>query len=47
VSLTDRLIDNPTESTETGDVVQIAGAPPKTPPVATAENGGAAAAKND
>jgi membrane fusion protein (multidrug efflux system) len=48
VSLTDRLIDSPTESTETGDVVQVAGAPAKAPPVATAENaGGGAAAKND
>jgi membrane fusion protein (multidrug efflux system) len=47
VALTDRLIDNPTESTQTGDLVQVAGAPPKTPPVATAQNASGAAAKND
>jgi RND family efflux transporter MFP subunit len=47
VALADRLIDNPTESTQTGDVVQVAGAPARTPPVATAENGAPAAAKND
>jgi RND family efflux transporter MFP subunit len=48
VALIDRLIDNPTESTQDGDLVQVAGAPPRTPPVATAENaGGAPAAKND
>ena len=36
LSLSDRLIDNPPESTQTGDVVRIAGADAKAPTVAAA-----------
>jgi len=35
ISLADRLIDNPLETTQTGDVVQIAAAPAKTPTLAS------------
>jgi RND family efflux transporter MFP subunit len=44
---TDRLIDNPPESTQSGDIVQIAGADPKAPGEARAEKADALAAKND
>jgi membrane fusion protein (multidrug efflux system) len=47
LSLTDRLIDNPQESTETGDVVQVADTERKTPAVATTENTSPADAKSD
>jgi len=47
LSLSDRLIDNPQESTETGDVVQIADAEAKTPAVATAEKTNPDATKSD
>jgi membrane fusion protein, multidrug efflux system len=40
LSLSDRLIDNPQETIETGDVVQIAGAETKMRAVAAAENPG-------
>jgi membrane fusion protein (multidrug efflux system) len=39
LSLTDRLIDNPLESTQTGDVVRIAFADAKARPVVAAEKG--------
>jgi hypothetical protein len=47
LSLSDRLIDNPTESTQTGDVVRIAGADGKTPAVAAAGKAEPAPAKSD
>jgi multidrug efflux pump subunit AcrB len=39
LSLADRLVDNPLESTETGDVVRIAAADAKLPAVAVSEKG--------
>lgn len=47
VALADRLIDNPSESTQTGEVVQVADAAPKPPADATAQKTEAVAAKND
>lgn len=47
VALGDRLVDNPPESTQTGDVVQVAAADAKTPTVASAPKAEPAAAKND
>ena len=47
LSLSDRLIDNPPESTETGDVVQIASADANASPFARAEKAGPASAKSD
>jgi RND family efflux transporter MFP subunit len=47
VSLTDRLIENPPESTQTGDVVQIASADVKGPSVAAAPKAAPAPAKSD
>ena len=47
VSLSDRLIDNPPESTETGEVVQVAGADAKAPVVVGAGEAGKAVAKSD
>jgi membrane fusion protein (multidrug efflux system) len=45
--LSDRLIDNPAESTETGQVVQIAGEQPNFPPVAALGKSDPATAKSD
>jgi membrane fusion protein, multidrug efflux system len=47
LSLSDRLIDNPQETIETGDVVQIAGAQTKMPAVATAEKTDPGAVRSD
>jgi membrane fusion protein, multidrug efflux system len=47
LSLSDRLIDNPAESTETGEVVRIAGEESKFPALAASERSDSAAAKND
>jgi RND family efflux transporter MFP subunit len=47
LSLSDRLIDNPLESTETGELVQIAGAEAKTPALARAEKAGPVTVRND
>ena len=47
LALTDRLIDNPPESTQTGDIVQIADAEAKTPAVAAAEKTNPVATKSD
>lgn len=47
LSLSDRLIDNPAESTQTGDVVRVAGADAKTPAVAAAAKAEPAPAKSD
>ncbi len=47
LSLSDRLIDNPRNSTQTGDVVRIAGADGKTPAVAAAGKAEPAPAKSD
>jgi membrane fusion protein, multidrug efflux system len=47
LSLSDRLIDNPQESIESGDVVQIANADAKPPAVAAAEKSAAATEKTD
>ncbi|WP_158815713.1 efflux RND transporter periplasmic adaptor subunit [Methylocapsa sp. S129] len=47
LSLSDRLIDNPTESTQTGDVVQIATAEAKPPVVVGAQKDDKVAAKSD
>ena len=47
LSLSDRLIDNPAETTQTGDVVRIAGADGKAPAVAAAAKAEPAPAKSD
>jgi membrane fusion protein, multidrug efflux system len=47
LSPSDRLIDNPAESTETGQVVQIAGEQPNIPPVAALGKSDSATAKSD
>jgi RND family efflux transporter MFP subunit len=47
LSLTDRLVDNPAESTQTGDVVEIAGAETKTRSDAAAEKAEPVAAGGD
>jgi RND family efflux transporter MFP subunit len=47
LSPSDRLVDNPPESTETGEVVRVAAADAKTPVVAGAEKADPVAAKND
>lgn len=47
VSLADQLIDNPAESTQTGDVVQITDASANTPPLAVADTARAISAKSD
>jgi membrane fusion protein, multidrug efflux system len=44
ISLTDRLVDNPPESTETGELVQVDG---KAPTVAVAGKPSASSAKAD
>ena len=45
--VSDRLIDNPQESTQTGDAVRIAGADAKTPTLAAAGKSDPAPAKSD
>ena len=47
VSLSDRLIDNPPESTQTGDVVQVAATDSKTPTVASEAKAEPTQAKSD
>jgi membrane fusion protein, multidrug efflux system len=47
LSPSDRLIDNPAESTETGQVMQIAGEQPNIPPVAALGKSDSATAKSD
>jgi RND family efflux transporter MFP subunit len=47
VSLGDRLIDNPTESTQTGDVVQVASTDSRTPAVASEAKAEPTPAKSD
>jgi membrane fusion protein (multidrug efflux system) len=47
LSLSDRLIDNPAESTETGAVVQVAGEQPNIPPVAALGKSDPVTAKSD
>ena len=47
LSLADRLIDNPPESTQSGDLVQVAGGATNARPVAAAEKTDAVAARND
>jgi membrane fusion protein (multidrug efflux system) len=47
LSLSDRLIDNPAESTETGELVRIAGADVKFPALAASEKADSAIAKSD
>ncbi len=47
LSLSDRLVDNPAESTQTGDAVEIVGAETKTPTAAAAENSEPLAARGD
>ena len=47
LSLSDRLIDNPAESTETGEVVRIAGEEAKFPTLAASEKAEPVTAKSD
>jgi membrane fusion protein, multidrug efflux system len=47
LSLSDRLVDNPPESTQTGEVVQIAGADANGPTVARADKADPATTKNN
>jgi len=47
LSLSDRLIDNPAESTETGEVVRVAGEAAKFPALAASEKAEPVAAKHD
>jgi hypothetical protein len=47
VSLADRLIDNPPESTETGELVQVAGEEATPPVVAAAKKADSATSTSD
>ena len=47
VSPSDRLVDNPPESTQTGDSVQVAAAGPRTPTVAAELKAEPAPAKSE
>jgi RND family efflux transporter MFP subunit len=47
LSMSDRLIDNPSESTQTGDLVQVAGETPKTAAVAASDRTDPKTIRND